>query len=52
MLHVLITPIIFQTKHYFLDKCEPQPTKFRKGTLYNTENNNVPTVILDACFDI
>ena len=40
--------IIYQTMHSFLDKCNPLPTKFRKGSLYNSENNNVSIVILNA----
>ena len=44
--------IIYQTIHSFFDKCNPLPTKFRKGILYISENNNISSVILDAYADI
>ena len=35
---------INKTIHYFLDKCKPLPSKFRKDILYNSEDNNVSSV--------
>ena len=52
MLHVPIIPIIYQNIHSFLDKYKSLPTIFHKGTLYNSEDNNVLIVIPDAYFHI
>ena len=38
--------------HSFFDKCKPLPTNFRKCVLYNSDDNNVSSVALDAYFDI
>ena len=38
--------MIDQTVSSFRNKCKPWPAKFRNHVLYNSEDNNVSSVIL------
>ena len=40
--------IIYQTIHFVLDKCNPLLTKYRKGILYNSEDETVSSFNLNT----
>ena len=37
---------------FFPNKCKPSPNKFCKHFLYNSQYNNVPSIVFDVYFDI